>query len=151
SIELRMGTFLTSLDILEYSVLISSENAAIVRLLGGLTREDFMGLKVVLVVALLITPTSFAVAQITSATISGTIKDQTGGVLPGVDVVVKNLDTGLTRSVATDSNGYFTIPGLGPGKYEARATLQGFVAAAQTGIVLEVAQQAGLNLVLNVG
>ncbi len=42
----------------------------------------------------LLTPTSPAVAQITSATISGIVKDQTGGVLPGVDVVIKNLDTG---------------------------------------------------------
>jgi hypothetical protein len=110
-----------------------------------------MKLRVVLAVVLLATRTSLAVAQITSATLSGTIKDETGGVLPGVDVVVKSLDTGLTRGVVTDSNGYFTVPGLAPGKYEARATLQGFTAAVQTGIVLEVAQQAGLNLTLKVG
>ena len=64
-----------------------------------------MRLKVVLGVVLLASTASLAVAQITSATISGTIKDETGGVLPGVDVVVSNLDTGLTRSVVTDSNG----------------------------------------------
>src|SRR5713101_6598356 len=110
-----------------------------------------MRFRVVLAGALLVTTASLTVAQITSATISGTIKDETGGVLPGVDVVVKNLDTGLTRSVVTDSNGYFTVPGLAPGKYEARTTLQGFTAAVQTGIVLEVAQQAGLNLTLKVG
>ena len=39
--------------------------------------------------------------------ISGSIKDETGGVLPGVDVVVRNIETGVTRSVVTDSNGYF--------------------------------------------
>src|SRR6266849_4113477 len=110
-----------------------------------------MRLNVILAVALLATTASLAVAQITSATISGTIKDQTGGVLPGVDVVVKNLDTGLTRSVVTDSNGYFTVPGLAPGKYEARAALQGFATGVQTGIVLEVAQQAAFNLILKVG
>src|SRR5712691_54626 len=105
----------------------------------------------VMLALVLLTPTSPAVAQITSATISGTVKDQTGGVLPGVDVVIKNLDTGLSRSVVTDANGYFTVPGLAPGRYEARASLQGFTTAVQTGIVLEVAQQAGLNVVLKLG
>ena len=110
-----------------------------------------MRLRVVLAVALLFTTGSLARAQITSATISGTIKDETGGVLPGVDVVIRNLDTGLTRSVVTDSNGYFTVPGLAPGKYEARGSLQGFATGVQSGIVLEVAQQAGFNLTLKVG
>jgi hypothetical protein len=110
-----------------------------------------MRLKVILAVVLLLVTASLAAAQITSATISGTIKDETGGVLPGVDVVVTNLDTGLTRSVVTDSNGYFTVPGLAPGRYEARASLQGFRTGVQTGIALQVAQQAGLNLVLKVG
>jgi hypothetical protein len=110
-----------------------------------------MKFRVVLAVALLATTASLAVAQITSATISGTIKDETGGVLPGAVVVVKNLDTGLTRSVVTDSNGYYTVPGLAPGKYETRATLQGFTTAVQTGFALEVAQQAALNIVLKLG
>src|SRR2546427_1567896 len=109
-----------------------------------------MMFRVILAVVLL-TPTSPAAAQITSATLSGTVKDQTGGVLPGVDVVIKNLDTSLSRSVVTDANGYFTVPGLAPGRYEARASLQGFTTAVQTGIVLEVAQQAGLNVVLKLG
>jgi hypothetical protein len=109
-----------------------------------------MRLFVALVVSL-VALTSPALAQITSATISGTIKDETGGVLPGVDVGVRNLDTGLTRSVVTDANGYYTVPGLAPGRYEARASLQGFTTAVQSGFVLEVAQEAGLNLVLKLG
>jgi len=99
----------------------------------------------------LVTLGSPALAQITSATISGTIRDETGGVLPGVDVLVSNVDTGLSRTSVTDANGYFTVPGLAPGRYEARASLQGFTTAVQSGIVLEVAQQAGLNLVLWLG
>ncbi|HJZ70268.1 MAG TPA: TonB-dependent receptor, partial [Vicinamibacterales bacterium] len=104
-----------------------------------------------LAAVLLALSASAAAAQITSATISGTIKDETGGVLPGADVVLKNVETGFTRSAVTDSNGYFTVPGLAPGRYEARATLQGFTAAVQTGIVLEVAQQAGLTFTLKIG
>src|SRR3979409_1277841 len=110
-----------------------------------------MRLSVILAGVLLATPPFLAVAQITSATLSGTIKDETGGVLPGVDVVIRNLDTGLTRSVVTNSQGYFTVPGLAPGKYEARASLQGFATGVQSGIALEVAQQAGFNLTLKVG
>ena len=110
-----------------------------------------MRLRVIVAVILLVITGSFAAAQITSATLSGTIKDETGGVLPGVDVVIKNVDTGLTRTVVTDANGYFTVPGLPPGKYETRATLQGFRTGVQNGIALAVAQQAGLNMVLKVG
>ena len=109
-----------------------------------------MMFRVILAVVLL-APASPTAAQITSATISGTVRDETGGVLPGVDVVIRNLDTGLSRSVVTGANGYYTVPGLAPGRYEARAGLQGFTTAVQTGIVLEVAQEAGLNVVLKLG
>ena len=97
----------------------------------------------------LVLASSNAFAQITSATISGTVKDQTQAVLPGVDVVVKNVDTGLTRSVVTDASGYFTIPGLSPGTYEARASLQGFGSVVER-VTLAVAQEAGLALTLKV-
>jgi len=97
----------------------------------------------------LVLASSNAFAQITSATISGTVKDQTQAVLPGVDVVVKNVDTGLTRSVVTDASGYFTIPGLPPGTYEARASLQGFGSVVER-VTLAVAQDAGLALTLKV-
>src|SRR5215470_19344149 len=111
-----------------------------------------MRLRIVLVVlVLLATITSLAVAQVTTATLAGAIKDETGGVLPGVDIVVTNVETGLTRSTVSDSQGYFAVPGLAPGRYEARASLQGFATGVQSGIVLAVAQQAALTLTLKVG
>ena len=91
-----------------------------------------------------------ALAQITAATISGAIKDQTGAVLPGVEVVVKNAATGLTRSGVTDANGHFTMPGLPPGTYEVGASLPGFGVAVDR-VTLAVAQEAGLNLILRIG
>src|SRR5438445_6078143 len=87
-----------------------------------------------------------AAAQITAASISGTVKDETGGVLPGVDLVIKNVETGLTRAVVSDANGFFTISGLLPGKYEARASLTGFATVIERDITLAVAQQAALNV-----
>ena len=85
-----------------------------------------MRLRVVLVAVLLVTSGSLALAQITSATLSGTIKDETGGVLPGADVVIRNLDTGLTRSVVTDGNGYFAVPGWRPASTRRAPACQGF-------------------------
>src|SRR5207248_3841292 len=107
-----------------------------------------MPASVIAFLALTLAPASPG-AQITSATISGTVKDQTQAVLPGVDIVVKNVDTGLTRSIVTDAAGNFTIPGLPPGTYEARATLQGFATAVER-VTLTVAQEAGLTLTMRV-
>ena len=104
---------------------------------------------VVIILALFAAITRPAFAQITSATISGTVKDQTNAVLPGVDVVVKNVSTGLTRTGVTDANGYFTLPGLPPGTYETRASLTGFGTAVER-VTLAVAQEAGLTLTLAV-
>ena len=101
----------------------------------------------VALVVLATAPATFA--QITSATLSGTAKDQTQAVLPGVDVVVKNVDTGLTRLAVTDAKGYFTIAGLPPGTYETRASLTGFGTAVER-VTLAVAQEAGLSLTLKV-
>lgn len=92
-----------------------------------------------------------ASAQITAATIAGVITDETGNVLPDVEVTVNNLATGLTRAAVTAASGSYTIPGLPPGVYDARATRGGFSTAVQNGIQLSVAQQASLNLTMKVG
>ena len=92
-----------------------------------------------------------AFAQITAATVSGVVADETGGVLPGVDVTLKNIETGLTRSVVTAGDGSYNVPGLPPGLYDARASLSGFTSAVRSGISLAVGQQASLNLTLKVG
>ena len=92
-----------------------------------------------------------ASAQITAATVSGVVADETGGLLPGVDVTLKNVETGLTRSVMTAGDGSYNVPGLSPGLYDARASLSGFTSAVRSGISLAVSQQASLNLTLTVG
>jgi hypothetical protein len=102
------------------------------------------------VLALVFTCAPSALAQITAATISGAVKDETGGMLPGADIVTKNLDTGTSRSTVSNGDGAFTLTGLAPGKYEIRVTLQGFNTSVQN-VELAVAQQAGLNVTLKVG
>src|ERR687897_3559452 len=65
-------------------------------------------------------------AQGATGTISGNVKDETGAVLPGVTVQVKNSDTALARDLITDENGRFAAPNLAPGPYELTASLAGF-------------------------
>jgi carboxypeptidase family protein len=88
--------------------------------------------------------------QVTAATISGTVRDETGAVLPGAELEITNVETGIKRNTMSQANGYFTLPGLPPGRYEARVSLQGFTTAVQNDISLSVAQQAAINFVLKV-
>ena len=106
-------------------------------------------MRALLAALFLVSVSSSGFAQIISATVSGTVKDQTQAVLPGADVVVKNVATGATRQAVTDANGYFTIPGLPPGTYETRASLQGFGTAIER-VTLAVAEDAALTLTLKV-
>ena len=88
--------------------------------------------------------------QVTAATLSGTVRDETGAVLPSAEIEITNVETGVKRTTLSQPNGYFTLPGLPPGQYEARVGLQGFATAVQNGISLSVAQQASINFVLKV-
>ena len=53
-----------------------------------------------------------ALSQVTNGTISGTVSDSTGAVLPGAEVVIVNEDTGISRTVLTDSAGRYSAPAL---------------------------------------
>jgi len=61
-----------------------------------------------------------------TGTIEGTVTDPTGGILPGVSVVVKNVDTNQTRELVSDENGRYRAAALQPGTYEVVASLAGF-------------------------
>ena len=65
-------------------------------------------------------------AQVTTGTILGTVSDETGGVLPGVEVTLTNNDTGVSRSVVTGDEGTYRAPNLTLGNYEVQASLAGF-------------------------
>src|SRR6185503_8182776 len=67
-----------------------------------------------------------AMAQTTNGVIAGIISDAQGGVLPGVTVTARNVDTGAMRDITTEADGRFRLAGLIPGRYELKAELQGF-------------------------
>src|SRR5437868_15471902 len=86
-----------------------------------------------------------------TAQISGTVKDSSGAVLPGVDVTATQTDTGLKRNATTDTDGSYTIPNLPPGPYKVEAMLQGFRTFEQTGIVLQVGASPVINVTMPLG
>jgi hypothetical protein len=90
-------------------------------------------------------------AQPTSTAIAGSVVDASGAVLPGVTIVVRHLETGATRTVASGAEGRFVVAGLPVGPYELRAELPGFRPLVRSGITLVVGQTATLALVLEVG
>ena len=65
-------------------------------------------------------------AQTATGEINGTIRDQTGAVLPGVELVLRNVETGVDRNSISRDNGIYVIPSVLAGLYELRATLTGF-------------------------
>jgi hypothetical protein len=86
-----------------------------------------------------------------TAQISGTVKDQSGAVLPGVEVTGAQTETGITRSAVTNETGTYVLPNLAIGPYRLEAALPGFRTFVQTGIVLEVNASPVVNPVLQVG
>jgi hypothetical protein len=105
------------------------------------------------IVSLLAIAMAFAAvvsAQGTSASIIGTVSDVSQGVLPGVTVSARNVETGFTRSGVTDSQGFFRFPLLTPGRYELKAELSGFQTTTRTGITLNVGSESQVKLILQV-
>jgi predicted porin len=82
----------------------------------------------------------------TGASLSGTVTDQTGAALPGAGLTIRNVDTGATRTFATDGGGRFQESGLPPGRFEIRAAKQGFADETRTGVSLAAGQEATVDI-----
>ena len=95
--------------------------------------------------------TAASAAAQTTATLVGTVLDQTGGRLPGVRVTATDTGTSVARQSQTDIEGRFTFASLPAGEYALRAELAGFRPLVRTGVRLTVAEQASVTLTLEVG
>src|SRR5258708_10818380 len=101
-------------------------------------------------VLILLTAASVSYSQ-SDAEIGGAVRDVTGGVIPGVSITVTKLDTRAARTAVSNDSGLFVMPLLPPGEYQIRLTKEGFKPLTQTGIVLQVNEQARMNFTLEVG
>jgi predicted porin len=101
------------------------------------------------VVYLLSSSLTFAQAQ-TGASLSGLVTDQTGAALRDVAVIIRNVDTGAARTIATDGVGRYQASGLAPGRFEIRAAKLGFAGEMRTGISLTVGQDAMVDIKMHV-
>jgi hypothetical protein len=90
-------------------------------------------------------------AQGISGSISGVVRDSTGGAVAGATVTARHIESGLTRTAITNVAGSYQIPELPIGEYEVSAEVSGFKKESQRGITLAVAQEAVVNLTLQVG
>src|ERR1051325_3062061 len=114
--------------------------------MGRVLRVGLPGLAALLLGA------SMAAAQVGStAQITGTVRDTSGAVLPGVDVAAIQTETGFRRSAVTESSGLFVLSNLPIGPYRLEAMLAGFRSFQQTGIVLQVNANPEINITLSLG
>lgn len=102
-----------------------------------------------LLFAFCVLPSTFG--QSASATLSGTVEDQNGAVVPGATVTVENKATGLKRQATTNGDGSYTIPLLPPSAYTVTAQAQGFSPVQVSNVVLNVGDNKSLQIPLKAG
>ena len=103
-------------------------------------------------VAAIVAGVSAVSAQsISSAQLHGTVRDQTGAVIPNASVTVTDATKGFSRSTTTDGEGNFLVLQLAPGTYSISATAPGFNTFVANGVMLTIGEQAELPMALAVG
>ncbi len=108
-------------------------------------------LRVLIALVLVVGLYPSAAAQDFRGAIGGTIKDESGGVLPGATVKVTNTSTNIATTVTTDGRGRYQVPYLISGVYSVTATLQGFETVETKGIEVRVGDSLTIDLVLKLG
>src|SRR3954470_2687134 len=90
-------------------------------------------------------------AQQDRGTISGTITDATGAIVPSAKVTVTNRDTNTTFTTSSGESGVYTVPNLSPGTYNVRVEKEGFKAAVTNGMVVDAGANVREDAHLEVG
>src|SRR5712691_1123576 len=105
-----------------------------------MTRKQLSVLAVLCLAVTAAAPPASAQSQAAGGSIEGTVTDQSGGVLPGVTVTVRNTATGVTRETSTDATGLYRAPLLPVGPYEVTAALTGFSTTKRPNLTLSIGQ-----------
>ncbi|MGH9779611.1 MAG: carboxypeptidase regulatory-like domain-containing protein, partial [Candidatus Acidiferrales bacterium] len=104
-----------------------------------------------LILAVIAVSALAASAQTFRGSVSGTVKDATGAVVPGARVAVKNVDTGIEREAQTDETGYYVVTELPIGNYSVTVEKDGFQRAVVSSIRVDVAADRRVDLALSPG
>src|SRR5215471_11520031 len=96
-------------------------------------------------------PGAMGASAQTTATITGTVSDERGGLIAGAQMAITNLDTRQTRTVHTNDVGRYLAPELSPGNYQVVVTVQGFERAVRSGITLTVGREVVLDFAMKPG
>ena len=118
-------------------------------MVGNLGRFASLAMLAGLVATLLLPVPVYA--QVAGATLSGTVTDPSGAVIPLAHILIRNLATDAARDVSADTAGFYTAPNLLPGPYELKISAPGFSTEVFSGITLTVGAQETLKLTLKVG
>jgi hypothetical protein len=103
------------------------------------------------ILALIIFSAGQLYAQVSGASLTGTVRDASRAVIANAQISITDVATGVARSVATDTAGVYAAPNLLPGNYEVKVTAPGFSTVAHSGITLTVGAQQVLDITMQVG
>src|SRR5262245_48454314 len=109
-----------------------------------------LSLRMLVAVSLCAVPAA-ALAQQETATIAGTVTDATSAVVPRAVVIVTNVQTGISVRTETTDAGTYVVPSLRPGEYSIAVEGKGFQKTLRTGVTLQVAQVARIDVTLQTG
>src|SRR6266403_412676 len=118
------------------------------RVLGRLLGERYRSLFLLGIILIL---SSAASAQVDSASVSGVITDQSGGLVAGAEVQVSNSDTNVTFKTTSNQSGVYLVTGLKPGRYRVKVGKEGFKAIDLTDLVLNIQDSVNRNFALQIG
>ncbi len=90
-------------------------------------------------------------AQTDRAVLEGAVMDRSGGTVPGADVKVTAVSTGITQDRKSNGHGYYLFPGLAVGRYSVAVSKQGFATHVVDGVILRVGEDHTLDVRLRVG
>jgi hypothetical protein len=105
-----------------------------------MTANARLARSIALILLVLVAAAGTCAAQTIRGTITGTVTDSTGAVVPAATVIVTHAGTGIDASAVSNQQGSYTIPLLPPGTYQASVELPGFKKYVRHGVVVEIAQ-----------
>src|SRR5215475_2238039 len=110
------------------------------------------GLFSIVAIALVLagSPSLLGQAASGTATIGGAVTDQTGAAVPGADVIVRNVDTNVSRNLRSNEAGNYEAVSLQPGNYEVKVSKSGFSTLTHTGVTISVGQRAVIDVAIKV-